>query len=274
VDISFTKMHGAGNDFIVVDDRDGTFPEADRAWIAGICARNTGVGAEGVILVRRSDTGDAAMRFLNPDGRSAEFCGNGARCAARFVSRMSNGKSAIRLETDSGLLNAEAGEDVVWIDMPRPSGLRLNENLAAGDGMLTCHRVTVGVPHAVIVVDDLAGVDVAGTGRSVRMHAAFAPAGTNVDFIAPSGRSSLSIRTYERGVEAETGACGSGAVAACLAAARLGLIELPATARTRLGYELSVAAEAAGDSFDRVRLGGTAEYVFAGTVRYGKEFPR
>ena len=252
--VRFAKMHGAGNDFVLIDDRDGTFP-AERGILAAIGARGTGVGCEGIILVQRSDRLDFRMKFFNPDGSEAEMCGNGARCVAAFAREIGAAKAdRMRFETLAGDVGAEVlGPQLVKIEMPDPKDLRAN-------------FVNSGVPHCIVPVADLAGADVAGEGRRIRYSEAFAPAGTNVDFVTYRAPHDVSIRTYERGVEAETGACGTGAVAAALVGVAQHGMEFPVRVRTAKGYELTIDGEFDGTGFHGVTLTGPVERVFDGEI--------
>jgi len=268
MEIAFWKMHGAGNDFVLVDDRKGEFPEQDSAWVRAICARRTGVGCEGVILLSGTGGAGVRMRFLNPDGKAAEFCGNGARCAARLASDLGMGGREVDLQTDAGPIAALVGKDGVTLRLPAPRGWRLGESVRVAGADFVCHFVNTGVPHVVVPVGDPGKIEVESIGSAIRRHERYAPAGANVNFVSVTGPRCMAIRTYERGVEAETGACGSGAVAAALVAARLGLAGLPVSLRTRLGHELVVDAEPAGEGFESVRLTGPAEYVYRGTMEY------
>ena len=252
--IRFAKMHGAGNDFVLVDDRDGAFP-CRREVLAAIGARQTGVGCEGVILVQTSDRLDFRMKFFNPDGSEAEMCGNGARCVAAFAREIGAAKAdTMRFETLAGDVGAEiVGPGLVRVDMPEPKDLRDN-------------FVNSGVPHCIVPVADLAKTDVEGEGRRIRYSDAFAPAGTNVDFVSYRAPNRADIRTYERGVEAETGACGTGSVAAALVGVAQHGLEFPVTVHTALGYELVIGGEFDGAAFRKVTLTGPVKRVFDGEI--------
>jgi diaminopimelate epimerase len=248
-------MHGAGNDFIVVHDPDRTFPTAP-AFVARLCAPHVGIACDGLILVR-PPTAPAAhfrMDFVNPDGSPAGMCGNGARCAARFAFDNHLAPASMRIETAAGLHLADILPDSqVRITFPStvnpvPTALPLPlpqalEHLVPQDHLET-HFLDTGVPHAVIPVplETLPALDLPRLGSWVRHHPAFAPSGTNVDFIArPYDTSSpIPIRTYERGVEAETLACGTGITASALVAIHLGWTTSPATLVTPTGYRLQV----------------------------------
>ncbi|HPC20527.1 MAG: diaminopimelate epimerase [Kiritimatiellae bacterium] len=259
--IPFWKMHGAGNDFILVDDRALTFPAHDTAFIARLCDRRRGIGAEGLLLIQPSSSADFRMRFFNPDGGEADMCGNGARCIARLAHEIGAAPAGMRIETPAGVVRAEVLPPLVRLHLPPPKDWRMNLSIAWQGSNLTVHSVNTGVPHAICVVDDLAGVDVAPLGALIRRHALFAPAGTNADFIQLAGPDALAIRTYERGVEAETLACGTGIAAAALIAERLGLVRGPVQVQTAGGDTLEVA-------LSPLTLTGPAEHSFRGTVDY------
>ena len=265
-------MHGAGNDFVVVDDRDLTFPSADTQWTSGLCSRRRGVGSEGLILVQESGSADFRMRFFNPDGGEAELCGNGLRCAARFAFAGGIAPACARVETLAGILRAEVLDNSVRIQMPHPRDLQLDQILDLPRGPVRYGYVNTGVPHTVLTVRDLDTCDVTGLGRTVREHPLFSPEGTNVDFITVTGPHALRIRTYERGVESESGACGTGVVAAALVAARPGGVEPPVAVTTAGGDVLTVAFGVENGQPGPVTLEGPAETVFEGQLTY-KEKP-
>jgi len=255
VKVRFVKMHGAANDFVMIDDRNGSFPADDRAALARLGARWTGIGCEGIILVRRSDRADFAMKFFNPDGSPAEMCGNGARCVAAFALSIGAARNrAMRFVSDAGIVSAEVlADDLVRIGLPDPHDLRPD-------------FVNSGVPHKIVPVDDLAAADVAGEGRRIRYSEEFAPAGTNVDFVTYVSPHRADMRTYERGVEAESGACGTGAVAAAVVGVAQHGLAFPVTVKTALGYELTVGGKFEGGRFSEVTLTGPVASVFEGEV--------
>jgi diaminopimelate epimerase len=267
--IPFHKMHGAANDFVLVDDRAQTFPAGDRAWLAATAARRTGVGCEGIILIQPSSSADFRMRFFNPDGGEAEMCGNGARCVALLAHELGAAPRSMTIETAAGELRAEVlGGGQVRLRMTEPKDWRLGRALEAAGERLAYGFVNTGVPHAVVEVADLEAVDVARLGAAVRRHADFAPAGANANFIRVTGPDTIAVRTFERGVEAETLACGTGMVAAALVAARLGRVRLPATLVPRSGDRLAVDAEGSGERLHHVTLTGPAVHVFRGELDY------
>lgn len=268
MNISFWKMHGAANDFILVDDRAQTFPATDRAWLEQIMARHTGIGSEGLLLIQPSTQADFRMRFFNPDGGEAEMCGNGARCIARFAHDRGVAPANMKIETMAGEVRADILGARVRLHMPPPRDWQLDRRLTAEGREWTYHFVNTGVPHAVLESADLATVDVARLGAAIRRHAAFVPRGTNVNFIQTAADGVVRVRTFERGVEAETLACGTGMVASALVAGKLGRATPPVQVRPASGDELEVSFVLTTDGAREVTLLGPAEYVFQGELNY------
>jgi len=259
--IPFTKMHGAGNDFILVDDRMLMFPINDAGFLRLIASRRTGVGSDGILLLQPSETADVRMRVINPDGREVEMCGNGARCMARFAFDRGAAPGEMTLETGAGIVHAEILADQVRLRLTEPADLALD--LDAGNGRMI-DFVNTGVPHAVAWVDDVEEIDLPACGKQIREHALFAPAGTNVDFAQVEADGSLRMRTYERGVEAETLACGTGAAAVAVLAAERGWIKLPVSVHCAGGFDLVI------DCADgTTTLTGGAVTAFSGELEYG-----
>ena len=259
--IPFSKMHGAGNDFIVADDRLESFPLHNTEWMREICSRRTGVGSDGILLVQPSGFADFRMRFINPDGHEVEMCGNGARCIARFAFDRGAAPSDMRIETVAGIVRAEVRDEVVTLQLTEPKDTRLD--LETGLEW-PIDFVNTGVPHAVAWVDDVSAVDLQKIGRLIREHALFAPNGTNANVAVVEADGSLRMRTYERGVEAETLACGTGAVAVAVLAAGRGWVKLPVAVHCAGGYDLVIDSTPGATTL----LGG-AEYVFDGVIEYG-----
>jgi diaminopimelate epimerase len=230
-----------------------------------VCRRKFSVGADGLFLLEPSQVADFRWRFFNADGSEAEMCGNGARCVARFAYMNGLAAARMRFETLAGIIDASVADTQVTIRMPAPHSLQLDlEVEAAGQGW-TVHSVNTGVPHLVVFVDDLDRVDVDALGRTFRYHARFAPAGTNVNFVARD-KERLAIRTYERGVEAETMACGTGATAAAVVAVARGLAASPVQLTTRGGVPLRVQFSGDGPAADHVLLRGPAHVVYRGEL--------
>lgn len=261
-------MHGASNDFILVDDRQGGFPASDSAWLASIMARNTGVGSEGVLLIQPSDEADFRMRFFNPDGGEVDMCGNGARCIARLANEIGAAPHTMRMLTPAGILLAEVRGENVLLQMTEPKDWSMNQSIELSGISYPYHFVNTGVEHVVIEVDDLEGVDLQKLGALVRYHKTFAPKGTNVNFIQVVENNTVRLRTYERGVEGETPACGTGMVASGLIAGKLGKVESPVTIIPASGDELQVGYALTESGADDVTLYGPAVHVFQGTLNY------
>jgi diaminopimelate epimerase len=251
--ISFWKMSGSGNDFILVDNRRGAVPAGEGAALARrLCARGFSVGADGLILVERSREADFAWRFYNADGSEAAMCGNGGRCAARFAFLRKIAPAHMRFLTGAGIIRAEVRGDRVPVQI--------------GGSPVAAGFIVVGVPHAVLHAEALESVPVAEWGRPLRHDAAFGPAGANVNFYRVEGPRALRVRTYERGVEGETHACGTGSVATALVAAAAGLVRSPVTVRTSGGEKLRVYFRRRGGRFAEVFLEGGADVVYEGRM--------
>lgn len=268
MNVPFWKMHGAGNDFVLIDDRVGEFPDADHALVHNIARPKYGIGCEGVILIQEPENdADFRMRFYNPDGNEVEMCGNGARCVARLAHEIGAAPKKMRFETVAGIIGAEiTAENQVRLRMTEPKDWILNGELDMEEQKLPFHFVNSGVPHVVIVVEDLKHVDLVTIGAAVRYHPRFQPAGTNVNLIEITGKDSLSVRTYERGVEAETLACGTGMVASGLIAGSLGLVSIPVNITCAAGDVLEVGYEPTDSGATDVTLTGPAEHVFRGEI--------
>ncbi|MEJ5377537.1 MAG: diaminopimelate epimerase [bacterium] len=268
----FVKMSGSGNDFIFVDHRDLQWEGCDLAQLARLlCRRRVSVGADGLVLIvpPKDPAHDFAWRFFNADGSEAEMCGNAARCAARFANLKGLVSSTqMRFETLSGVIEATVVGEGVRVRMGDPTGVRPQVNLILPEGELELVCINTGVPHAVNFVQDLEGVEVVELGRFIRHHQAFAPAGTNVDFVQAIDSSTIKMRTYERGVEDETLACGTGAVASALAAHLTGKAKPPVEVITRSGGRLKVDFLAKGEGhYTQVFLEGDARVIYEGSVK-------
>jgi diaminopimelate epimerase len=265
--LRFTKMNGAGNDFILFDNRVGDI-DLRPNQIVQLCDRHRGIGADGILLLEKAANGaDFRMRYFNADGGEAEMCGNGARCFARFANKVGGQKDKISFETPAGVISAELKGDLVTLRMTDPTDLRLNLDLSTATETRTVHFINSGVPHVVIPVAKIDDADVRREGAAIRYHKLFSPNGTNVNFMEKRTADKIAIRTYERGVEDETLACGTGIVASALIFAATERCESPVTVLARGGDELQVGFEKAGDRFNNVTLTGPAEFVFEGKIK-------
>ncbi|OGR25258.1 MAG: diaminopimelate epimerase [Desulfobacca sp. RBG_16_60_12] len=266
----FYKMHGGGNDFVVMDHRERFIPEAEQPGFARrVCHRQLGAGADGLILIEASltaNTADFRWRFYNADGSEPEMCGNGGRCAARFAVMTGIAPAILTFDTLAGVIKAEVKGRLVKLLMAGVGDFRKDQTIPLDEANVHAHFVRVGVPHLVVPVDDIEAAPVTEWGRLLRFHQMFQPAGTNVNFIRVEGPQTLRIRTYERGVEDETLACGTGAVASALIAARLGQVVSPVTVHTRGGEALTVYFTPQGEAFTEVFLEGDALVVYQGEL--------
>ena len=264
--LRFTKMNGAGNDFILFDNRGGDV-DLDRNQIALLCDRHRGIGADGILLLEKpTNHADFRMRYFNADGGEAEMCGNGARCFARFANKVGGQKEKISFETPAGVISAELKDDLVTLRMTQPTDLRLNVDLSVAAENKTVHFINSGVPHVVMPVAKIDEVDVRREGAAIRYHKMFSPNGTNVNFIEKREPNKIAIRTYERGVEDETLACGTGIVASALIFAASEKRPGPVRVLAQGGDELEVGFEKVEEGFRNVTLTGPAEFVFEGTI--------
>lgn len=267
MEIAFTKMHGAGNDFIMIDDmnlRCGL----SQAAIAGLCSRRRGIGGDGLIFIRPGKTGDFAMRYYNSDGGEADLCGNGARCAAAFAFEAGIAGATMSFETRSGIVGAEMTVEGVRVAIGDVRTLKLGMKIASTDRPV--HYGVCGVPHAVIVVDDVRAFtrdEFVRFAAPVRRDGAFGDAGANVNLVEVLERRLCAYRTYERGVEDETDACGTGAVVIAAVLAHLGLADPPIRCATGGGDILDVDLKKTSDGAAGCLLTGPVAVAFRGTFR-------
>lgn len=282
------KLSGAGNDFVALDNRQESLPDGrERAdLVRRLCARRLGVGADGALFIEASEEADFRMRYYNSDGGEAEMCGNGARCVARLAHLLGAAGETMRFHTGAGLCLARVLGDRVRVSMMPPANLREHVVLRlSGAGMTfpireewmaffpdlaregTVDFLNTGVPHLALLAEDLERAPVVEMGRALRNHPAFNPPGANVNFATPIGENRLAIRTYERGVEDETLACGTGCIATAILFARKGRVAPPVILKTQGGQELIVDFEPADTGAKNVTLEGEARIVFEGETR-------
>jgi len=278
--VNFVKMVGAGNDFIVIE------PQANLDYIKftqTVCARQTGIGADGVLILEKSTTSDYRMRIINADGSEAEMCGNGARCMASYiVMNLKPVKQLFGMETLAGEILGEAHGEEARVRLSNPKDYMADLNITVAGNKMTVHYIDTGVPHVIAFVKGLQEVDVNSLGRLIRNHLRFAPRGTNVNFVelaspegGKSGNSMVAVRTYERGVEAETLACGTGSVAAAI----ISYLQIHPTVKTQKGASMKVLTSSKevleitfdlneGGIIDNVWLKGTAKVIAKGEYYY------
>lgn len=265
--LAFTKMNGAGNDFILVDNREGKVALTP-AQVQQVCDRHRGIGADGIMMLVPNRTGKAdwAWDFYNSDGSVAEMCGNGARCFARFVQKVAGTNGEMSFETGAGIIRAGLHGERVTINLTSPKGLRLHEKVPLSTGETEIHSLNTGVPHAVLFVEDADKAMVQNLGAEIRYHDHFKPKGTNVNFVQVLGSGHIRVRTYERGVEGETLACGTGVTAAALITARLHGFSSPVKVQVQGGDQLAVSFREEQGEFTGVELTGPADFVFEGKI--------
>jgi len=265
--LAFAKMAGAGNDFVVIDNRSGRIADATELT-RRICTRRLSVGADGLILIETSAKATFRMRYLNSDGSQADFCANGTRCAARFAFLNVIAPRRMTIETEAGVIGAEVGEgNVVMLTLPSPRGFEARKVLEIGSTRIEGSFITVGVPHYVIFLrGELWSQQIEALGRAIRMHRDLAPAGANVNFVVVRDSGSIEVRTYERGVEAETLACGSGVVASVATSALFGKVRTPVNVLTRSGITVEVSFTLSGSELHDVRLKGDARLIYRATI--------
>jgi diaminopimelate epimerase len=250
--IQFMKMSGSGNDFILVDHRKPLLDvKRMKKFAQKVCRRRVSVGADGIIFIERSKQADFKWRFFNADGSEAEMCGNGGRCAARFAYLKGIAGSSLTFETLAGILSAHVNGRRVKLEMTKPYGLKLDEKISIKGKRARISSIDTGVPHAVLFLKSLEDVDVVRMGRSIRYN-----------FVKVESSSRLSVRTYERGVEDETLACGTGAVASALIAAFKGLVKSPVSIKTSGGEILTVHFEIEGRRVKKVFFEGDVHIIY------------
>jgi diaminopimelate epimerase len=266
--IELSKLSGSGNDFILIDNRAGVVDETRiHDFVVGLCRRRMSVGADGLILIEPPREGhDFRWRFFNADGSAVEMCGNGARCAARFAHLSGIAGPRLSFETDAGVIHAEVDGDRVRIRMPDATVEGPPFEIPLAVGSMTVSRIHTGVPHVVIPVPDADRIDVVALGREIRWHRAFEPDGVNVNFVSPDGSGGLYNRTYERGVEDETLACGTGSVASALVMSSLNGVRPPVSVRTRSGARLTVGFGGSGGRYSDIFLEGDARFIYKGEL--------
>ena len=268
--MNFSKYSGLGNDFILVDNRDGHFPSGDQELIRRLCHRRFGIGADGIILLERSQIAQAKMRIFNADGSEAEMCGNGLRCFMQFLLELGFAEGKYAVETLNDVLTCKHTEGEVWVKMSEPSNVCWSVEL----GKIEVHSLNTGVPHAVHFTADLEKTPLEELGPYVRRHPFFGPEGTNFTVAQVIGEGRLKFRTFERGVEGETYACGTGACAAALAYAHTFQRRAPVVVETMTGGMLLIEFEEKNGLFSSVSMQGPATFVFNGSAPLSEELHR
>ena len=265
--VRFTKMHGAGNDFLVIDNRHYRLTETEASDMARVqCTRRVGAGADGLILLDSDPATSFSMRHYNPDGTRSSFCGNGARCIARFAYTHGIAPKDLTFAADDGQHGARVEGHSVRLDMTINQQIQMGQELTVSDTNYMLYCIDTGTPHAVVFSEEVETVSVDAVGRSIRYHPRFDPVGTNVTFVEPVGLGNLNVRTYEKGVEAETLSCGTGSVAAAVVSTLCGHVAPPVSVMTRGGERLIVDFNMDGSQIQDVTLEGSAHIVYHGEI--------
>jgi len=271
--IKFTKMVASGNDFVVIESGHKSGVTRHKILARNICERKYGVGADGVLVLEKSKVANVRMRIFNADGSEAEMCGNGARCVAFYASTEYPACPAgrrvpsteLKIETKAGVIESEVRGDNVKIKLTDPKNIKLGIPLKIGKRILRVNFINTGVPHAVIFVEGINKIDVFNLGRFIRFHKKFQPQGTNVDFTEILSDNSIKVRTYERGVEDETLACGTGSVAAALILSHQSGVRChKIDVYTKSGEILKVHFDKMNNNFKNIWLEGKAGIVYKG----------
>ena len=265
--LKFTKMNGSGNDFIIINNMNKVFSSDEfRKYVPLLCRRKLSIGADGVIILEPSSNADFKWRFFNSDGSEAEMCGNGSRCAAKYAYLNKIAGKKLKFETLAGIIEAEIKDENVKVLMTDPFDAKIDYEIEINGKNYYISSINTGVPHVVKFVKELENYDVKKMGRLIRNHELFAPNGTNVNFVSVIDRNTLKIRTYERGVEDETLACGTGSVAAALIAYLKCFVEEPVKVINMGNEILTIYFEENNKKFTKVFLEGDAKLVYEGTI--------
>jgi len=265
---SFSKYSGCGNDFVIIDDRKETFPIHEKNEIQKLCSRQRGVGADGLILLQQSLVADFRMRIFNANGSEAEMCGNGVRCLMKFIQEHAKPLLKCCLETGAGLLNVELAGDNVSVAMGKPKNVRWDIPIEIEGKSYNVHFLNTGVPHVVLFVDDkdFESKEFEKIGQKFRHHPTFAPHGTNFNMAKITKSGYVINRTYERGVEGETFACGTGCAAVAIAAMKFEKEKIPIVVQTRSSEELEISLVGDFESLENVIMTGPANKIFTGEI--------
>ena len=272
--LDFIKMSGSGNDFIFIDNRKGLIDSNDPKVLSELalklCARRTGVGADGLVLIEEDPEVDFRWHFYNSDGSEAEMCGNASRCAARLAHEWGLAGEEMSFRTGAGIISARVEGRRVKVELTTPFDLKPKIVTTLDDRFVEAGFVNTGVPHVVIFIEDVEAVDMKNEAPRLRYHKSFSPAGTNVNYVQVSGSDSLLVRTYERGVEGETLACGTGVTASALISSLRGFTTSPTRVRVRSGEELIVHFEPNPEAADpwpgKVLFEGITTKVYQGRL--------
>ncbi len=264
MEISFSKYTGIGNDFIIIDNRDCIFPVENSCLIRHLCHRRLGIGADGLILLQESEKADYRMRIFNPDGNEASMCGNGLRCLAKFIYTFKDRTHAIVIESQKRQHRCSLSGDTISVEMGEATDITWDMRITIDEKEYNVHYLNTGVPHIVNFVTDIEAIDFSFLGSRIRHHPTFHPEGVNVNFACISPKEQILMRTYERGVEGETFACGTGATAVALSAANVYNIKPPIEIRARSGNPINI--DFSPGDHKHITMRGASSHVFTGHI--------
>ena len=284
-EIPFYKMVASGNDFVVVDNRKKIVTDAG-SFAKKVCERHNGIGGDGVLLIENvgaaprgrpseghpqggahTDKIDYRVRIINADGSEAEACGNGFRCISLLANQRFGFSNKQRFESLAGIVDSDVKGTRVRVRLMDPKDYRERKKIEVSGRELNYHFIRVGVPHVVIFVEGLSKIPVCEIGKAVRFHPEFGPAGTNVNFVEVAGDHSIHVETYERGVEENTQACGTGSTASAIVSSMAGYVEAPVQVKTRGGEILKIDFQKKGKLLVQdVYLEGEARFVYEGKI--------
>lgn len=275
--VDFTKIEGAGNDFILIDNRHSRYYFSYSDFAKFVCDRHRGVGADGLLVIENSERSDFKMRYLNADGSEGGMCGNGGRCIAQYI-MLASGKQTTQFEALDYIYSAEIADNKIRLQMKNPTDFRKGLLIRYGNHVFQIDYVNTGAPHAALFIEDMPQefncfeeIEVNKIGRYIRSHELFSPAGTNVNFIRRINRGEVQIRTYERGVENETLSCGTGSIASAILAAMRYNWDSPIKVLTRSKDTLIINFTNNENKITNVSIEGPANQVFSGTLNYSLE---
>ena len=269
--LHFTKMVASGNDFVVIDNRNHKLSDYGHSLsdiAKKLCGRRLSVGADGLLLIEDSKKADLKMRIFNPDGSEVDMCGNGSRSVALYAVESGIAPKDMRIETGAGIIDAEVIGLNVKVRLTDPKDLSLNKRLKIGKKVHKVHFINTGVPHVVSFLKDIDKLNVGSIGSKIRYHKSFKPEGTNADFVKVLNPKEIKIRTYERGVERETYACGTGAAASAIASGLVYGFKPHIDVTTKSGEVLRVYFDIKGRRINNVYLEGEAKVVYKGRIGY------
>lgn len=264
--IPFSKYSGCGNDFVLIDNREGNFPTENGQLIRNLCRRSLGIGADGIVLLENSSDADYRMRIFNPDGNEAEMCGNGLRCLGMYLKEIGIPGNSFHIEVTKKIYPIQIEGKQVEVSMAPPEIFQKDLSIRIDHRDYQMDYLDTGVPHVVLFDDHIEEIDVNELGSKIRHHPLFAPKGANVNFATLKQGAFIELRTFERGVEAETLACGTGSAAVAIAASAKWGATNPITVKTRSGECLEFNLKQGPKGISQILMKGPANQIYSGIV--------